>query len=58
MRHWGLGAELSKLEREDPAVGAAARSFNAMRTRVVEGRSHPLPCTDLSCEWHHEADDE
>jgi hypothetical protein len=49
-----LGKELERLEREDPVVRAAAESFEAMKKRVLEGRTtHPIPCTDETCVWHH-----
>ena len=53
-----LGVELARLERTNPTVGKAAREFEAMKQRVLEGRVHPLPCTDTTCHWHHEQADD
>lgn len=48
-----LSEELAQLERSDPTVRAAAESFERTKQAILEGRSHPLPCRDLSCHWHH-----
>jgi hypothetical protein len=47
-----LGVELAHLEKTDPVVRDAARRFDAMARRVVEGRSHAIPCTLDDCPWH------
>lgn len=48
-----LQNELDNLEREDPKVAAAVKSYNVMVTKVKEGRSHRMPCRDDNCKWHH-----
>lgn len=51
----GLAEELAELERTDPAVRAAAESFEQVKQQIIDGRPrHPLPCRDESCWWHHE----
>lgn len=56
MKRQTLGEELAELERTDPAVAAAAASFERVKRQVIEGRIHRLPCRDESCQWHHETD--
>lgn len=48
-----LGKELDELEKKDPYVQAAARSFEATKKKILDGRSHPMPCTDKRCRWHN-----
>jgi hypothetical protein len=47
-----LGQELAQLERTDPVIRDAARRLDAAARRLLEGRSHPLPCRLPACPWH------
>lgn len=48
-----LGVELARLEQTDPAVKAAAESYDATVRRILDDRlPHPLPCAVEGCVWH------
>lgn len=49
----GMSEELRILEAKDPKVRKAAQSYEETKQSLLEGRSHPMPCTRLTCPWHH-----
>lgn len=49
----GLSEELRILESKNPKVRKAAQSYEEVKQSIIQGRSHPMPCNNLSCKWHH-----
>lgn len=50
-----LQRDLDELEASDPRIAECARRLEEVGRRIVTGRTpHAMPCTDLSCAWHHD----